>query len=219
MNNMEINARSPYLSWRAWTAMILGTILTGIGIGLMLIAGLGVSPLDAFFAGLAGKTGFTVGVVLMAISVVFVVIAWVLGAKSGIGTIVSFLGIGIFVDITMALFSGLHVSDWGLLFRSLWWLGGFGIFAVGVLGLFSSGLGASPYDQIVKAISVKFHISLGRSRLFFDAAAVIVALFLGGALGVGTVIMLLFIPLVLNKGVPIVHKVIHPPAAASETDS
>lgn len=212
MNNLSLPADSPYRLWRAWVAMVSGTILTGIGIGLMLVAGLGVSPLDAFFAGLAGRTGFTVGIVLMAISVVFVVVAWVLGARSGIGTIVSFIGIGIFVDLTMFAVSSIHVSDWTLVFRTAWWLGGFGIFTLGVLGLFTSGLGASPYDQVVKAISLRFNISLGRSRLFFDAAAVVFALLLGGALGVGTVIMLLLVPILLNKGVPIAHKFVHPPA-------
>lgn len=204
------SVRKPHRNARAWVANVAGTVLVGVGIGVMLLAGMGVSPLDAAFAGVARATGLTVGTVIIVASVVFVAVAWALRHPPGIGTVISFFGIGIAVDVTMMVLSPVGLADGALLVRVAGWAVGLAVFAVGVVLLIGSRLGASPYDQIVQAVAARLRISMGRSRLLFDVTALVVAFLLGGAWGVGTVVLLLTMPLVLNRALPVAHRVIHP---------
>lgn len=190
----------------AWIFMLLGTALIGLGIGSMIFSGFGVSPLDAFFASFSERFGLTTGSILIIFSLIFVIVAWILGTKPGVGTIVSFVGIGIFVDLAIFSLSEFFPSL-GFTTSIALWAASFPFFALGVVLLFSSGLGASPYDQIVLAVASRFSMSLGKSRIMFDFACIVLAfLILGLAASsfvhVGTVIILLAIPVFLNKGVP-----------------
>ena len=201
--------KSPVLPW---VFMLLGTVFIGLGIGAMIFSGLGVSPLDAFFASFSERFGLTTGSILIIFSLIFVAIAWVLGTKPGVGTIVSFIGIGLFVDLAIFVLSSL-VPTLNIVFSAALWGFSFSVFALGVVLLFSSGLGASPYDQIVLAVSSRFKMSLGRSRIMFDFSAIVLAfLILGLAassfIHVGTIIILLAVPLVLNKAVPVCKKML-----------
>jgi len=193
-----------------WIFMILGTIFAGFGIGGMIFAGVGASPLDAFFASFASRFGFTPGVVLIVFSFIFVAIAWILGTKPGIGTVFSFIGIGVFLDLALLFWTLLAVPSAFIISFTVW-IFSFLIFALGVVLLLSSTLGASPYDQIVKSVSSRFSISLGRSRLFFDFSFVVLAFLILGFsalsfVNIGTVLILLSMPLILNKWIPFFDK-------------
>lgn len=203
---------SPYRSARAWTAMIAGTATCGAGIAIMLDANLGVSPVDAVFAGTAQTANITVGTALMALSVVFVAVGWLLGARPSVGTAVSFIGIGVAVDVTAWALgaAGVDVTDAGWATRVGVWAAGFAVFAVGVLGLNVSRLGASPYDQLVRGISLRARWSLARARIAVDVAALIAALALGGSIGIGTALVLLGVPIVFALALNRADRWVHP---------
>lgn len=73
----------PWRSWKAWSSLLLGVALVGLGIGLMVEAGWGVSPLDAFFSGVSNQSDFSMGIVLAVFSVAMVLVAWLFGVKPG----------------------------------------------------------------------------------------------------------------------------------------
>ncbi len=176
---------------------------------MMLDAGLGMSPGDALFAGIAWKTGLTVGTVILLSSLVFIIVSWLLGLRPGIGTAVCFLAIGAVVDLTRLASNVVEPELWGLFPRILWWTLGLLIFSSGVIGLFAANLGASPYDQIVRSLSHRLHFSLGLARLLVDGIAITAAFILGGAWGVGTIVLLVTVPFILSFGVPPVSRYIH----------
>jgi uncharacterized membrane protein YczE len=198
----------PIRSWKCWAALAAGVAFVGIGIGFMIEAGLGVSPLDAFFSGAASQSGFSMGIVLGTFSVAMVLVAWMLGIRPAIGTLISALGIGVFIDLVhIALQPVMPAAPPIASLFALWFLG-LAIFCVGVLCLFASDLGASPYDQLTKAVAKVFRVSLGASRIILDGVALALAFLLGGAWGVGTLILLLTVPFVLNRALPLARRII-----------
>lgn len=205
-------AKSPWRMWQAWLSLALGVIFVGVGIGMMVEAGWGVSPLDAFFSGAAKQSGLTMGVILATLSILMVLVAWVFGIRPAIGTLVSALGIGVFVDIARMAAQPLMDSQPGVAVLIALWLAGLAIFCAGVLALFASELGASPYDQLTRALSKVLHVSLGLARIILDGAALLLAFLLGGSWGIGTLLLLLVVPVVLNRALPFARKIVHGPA-------
>lgn len=199
----------PYRSPRAWAALIIGTAFVGIGLGCMIDADFGVAPMDALFTALSRTSGLTVGVILFSASILMVLMSWALGLRPAIGTLISFVGIALLVDLTRGLGAILAVPDWPLGARVAWWILGLLLFSAGVLGLFSSDLGASPYDQLVRSISYRTGRSLGVSRIIVDSMALLAAIVLGGSWGIGTVVILLAVPFVLNRLLPLVKPHVH----------
>ena len=201
--------RVPYRSPRAWAALLVGTAFVGIGLGCMIDADFGVAPLDALFTGISRQSGLSVGVVLFCISVLMVLMSWALGLKPAIGTLVSFIGISLIVDLTRAVGDASGVDDWTLGARIAWWILGLLLFCSGVIGLFSSDLGASPYDQLVRSVAYRTGRSLGFARLVIDAMGLVAAVLLGGSWGFGTLVILIAVPIVLNRLLPLVKPHIH----------
>lgn len=199
----------PYRSPRAWASLLIGTLLVGVGLGFMIDAGYGVSPLDAFFTGVSLHSGWSVGVILFAFSALMVLLSWALGLTPTIGTLVTFVGIAILVDVTRLAGAAMGVPEWPASARVAWWILGLLLFCGGVLGVFSCDLGASPYDQLARAIAFRTGRSLGFGRIILDSISLLSAIVLGGSWGIGTVVILLVVPLVLNRVLPHVKPRIH----------
>ena len=174
----------------------------GIGLAMMIDAGFGVAPADAFFTGVSRTSGLTVGTVLFLVSIVMVIGSWALGIKPAIGSLVTFVGIAVVVDATRAVLALMGAPDWSMLARIPLWVGGLTLFCAGVMGIFGSNLGTSPYDQVVRAVALRTGRSLGFGRAIVDVLAFTGALLLGGSWGWGTVVILVTVPLALNLVLP-----------------
>lgn len=222
MTSPDPLARSPLRTPRAWAALLVGVVLVGIGLGFMIDADFGVAPADALFTALSRVSGLTVGTILVLASVLMVLMSWALGLRPAVGTLISFVGIAVVVDLTRVLTGALGAAEWLLGARIALWCAGLLCFCAGVMGIFSSDLGASPYDQVVRSIAYRTGISLGASRLVVDAIALIGAILLGGSWGVGTVVILIVVPIALNLALPHVkrhvhHDPVHDPRASARS--
>ena len=202
-------ARSPLRTPRAWAALLIGVVLVGVGLGMMIDGGFGVAPPDALFTALSRVSGLTVGTTLLLASILMVLMSWALGLKPAIGTLISFVGIAIVVDLTRLLLAAIDAPDWVVGWRIVLWIGGLILFCSGILGIFSSDLGASPYDQVVRSISFRTGRSLGFARLSVDAIALLSAIILGGSWGIGTVVILIAVPVALNRVLPHIKRHVH----------
>jgi uncharacterized membrane protein YczE len=197
---------------RAWLALVLGAVSLGSGLAWMLAAGWGVAPLDAFIAGTSELTGLTVGTVIIAVSLFFLVGSWFLGSRPGWGTLIAFVGVGAVVDLwNLVVFDllGWDPASWVIASRIGLWMVGFALFALGVIATLASDLGANPYDQIVKAAHERFGIALWMSRLAFDGVILVFAFLLGGAWGAGTIAILVLMPVAMGSVTPVVRRWVH----------
>lgn len=195
--------------WIAWPTLIIGVLLIGIGLGLMIDADLGVAPGDAFFTAVSRTSGLSVGVVLAMLSVLMVLVAWALGIRPALGTLISFLGIAVIVDLTRRVDEILGVAAWPLGGRIAWWILGLTLFCTGVAALFSADRGVSPYDLLTRAVAARTGRSLGVARLIVDAIALVGAIALGGSWGLGTVVILIALPVTLNFALPALRARLH----------
>ncbi len=209
MTTADPLARSPLRTPRAWAALLIGVVLVGVGLGMMIDGGFGVAPPDALFTALSRVSGLTVGTILLLVSVLMVLMSWALGLKPAIGTLISFVGIAVVVDLTRMLLAVVDAPEWVVGWRIVLWIVGLLFFCSGILGIFSSDLGASPYDQVVRSISFRTGRSLGFARLAVDAIALLTAIILGGSWGIGTVIILIAIPIALNRVLPHIKRHVH----------
>lgn len=80
------------LAWR-WLMLLSGIVVTGLGIGLYIGAGLGTGPRDGLMTGIAAR-GHALWLVRTVIEVTALALGWVLGGIVGIGTVLFALGIG-----------------------------------------------------------------------------------------------------------------------------
>lgn len=192
---------------RAWVSLVLGVIMVGSGVGLMLDGGLGVSPGDVLFSGLAHVTGWSVGLMVVASYLIFVLVTWPVGIRPGPGTLACIVLIGPSVDATRVLTSAIvDFSSWPMWALVAWWVLGLVVFTAGVVGLFAAQLGVSPYDQLTQAVHKLTRRSLGFARLVTDGTCFCVGVLLGGSWGVGTVVLLVCVPLALNRVLPAVRR-------------
>ncbi|MGA0065840.1 MAG: YczE/YyaS/YitT family protein [Candidatus Nanopelagicales bacterium] len=201
----------PLRNPRAWASLVIGVALVGIGLGFMIDADFGVAPADALFTALSRASGLTVGTILVLASILMVLMSWALGLRPAIGTLVSFVGIAVVVDLTRLLLGLVDAPEWSLAARIGLWIVGLLFFCSGVMGIFASDLGASPYDQVVRSIAYRTGRSLGASRLMVDVIAMLGAIVLGGSWGIGTVIILVAVPLALTLVLPRVRARLYPP--------
>ena len=145
----------------------------------------------------------TVGTALIAICAVLVLAAWRLGQNPGIGTLMSFVGIGLCVDATLvaidALSPGIDQGAWPV--RTGLWAVGAVLLALAASCLYASGLGASPYDLLVQSAS-RFGLGIPVARLLVDAFMIVIAWLIGGAWGAGTIGLLILVPILIRYLLP-----------------
>lgn len=193
---------------RAWISLILGLVLVGAGVGMMLDAGFGVSPGDVFFSGVAHITGLSVGTIMVISYFVMVAGTWPVGIRPGPGTLACILLIGPAVDVMRLVDTAIGVPTWGTAALVGWWITGMLVFAIGVVGLFGAHLGVSPYDQVTLAVAKVTGRTLGVARFITDGSFLIVGVLLGGSWGWGTVVLLVVLPVALNRVLPRARRLI-----------
>ncbi|MBU6244628.1 MAG: hypothetical protein KGP12_05370 [Actinomycetales bacterium] len=180
-----------------------GITSAGVGIALLLRSGFGITPVDAVVAGISSRTGVSVGTALIAVCAILVVASWRLGQTPGIGTLISFVCIGVCVDAALHLVdafgAGITLAPWQA--RACLWLVGACLLALAASCLYASGLGASPYDLFVQSAG-RFGLSIPVARLLMDAVMLLIAWLIGGAWGVGTVGLLVILPFLIRALLP-----------------
>ncbi|MDQ3396442.1 MAG: hypothetical protein M3511_01505 [Deinococcota bacterium] len=178
--------------WRRFFQLNLGLMTFGLGLALMLRAGIGLDPWSVFHEGVSVRTGLSFGRVTQLTGVALIVASYtVLRVKPGLGTVLNMLVVG----------------PWVNLFRSQTWLPSAESWALGtlqfmlgvaLLGL-ASGLyiaakfGAGPRDGFVLGLSLSFKRSIRLTRAATELGVLLTGFALGGPPGLGTVLFALTI--------------------------
>lgn len=169
-----------------WTIFFAGLFVLSYGVVLTIIADLGVSPWDVFHLGIANVTNMSVGlVVVITGAVIVLIVCYYLRKAPQIGTVLNMLFIGIFIDLIMNSFLMFTVNTWAESVLVLI-LGTF-LFGFGGGLYISSKAGAGPRDGLVLLLHVKKGWSIGLVRTLMELSALVIGLFLGGPVGLGTI--------------------------------
>ena len=172
----ELAARLPRL--------IVGLVLFGFGIAIMVIANLGLSPWEVLHQGISRRTGIPIGTVGIMTGVV-VLLLWIpLRERIGIGTMLNVLLIGIVVDLSLLVLPTTVEILW---LRWALMLGGTVIIAFGSGLYIGAGLGPGPRDGLMTGLARR-GINIGVARAGIEITVLVIGFFLGGTVGIGTVV-------------------------------
>ena len=164
--------------------LIFGLVLFGLGIAIMVMSGLGLSPWEVLHQGISQQTGIPIGTVGI-ITGLLVLLLWIpLRERIGLGTVLNVILIGLVIDAT------LFIVDYGgepLWVRTATMLGGVLLIGIGTAYYIGAGLGPGPRDGLMTGLARRGY-SIGPVRIGLELAVLIVGWLLGGTVGMGTVV-------------------------------
>ena len=164
--------------------LCFGLTLFGLGEGLLIVSLSGASPWSVLAQGISIKSGFSVGFITFIISI-SVLIFWIpLNQKPGIGTILNALIVALMIDICIKYFPSpenfLSQTLLGTIAVLLTGLGG-GIYLI-------ANLGAGPRDGLMVGLQIKTNLPIAAVRAAMEITVVCVGWYLGGTVGIGTLL-------------------------------
>ncbi|BCW52462.1 hypothetical protein [Arthrobacter sp. StoSoilB13] len=174
---------------RRITQLLIGLAMYGISLAMFIRAGLGLDPWDVFHQGLSEKTGFSIGVVVIAVSFL-VLLLWIpLRQMPGIGTLANAVLVGVFADLGLWL-----IPEFSHLGGQIAMLAG----AVILNGIASAcyigaRLGPGARDGLMTGLVRRTGWSVRLVRTGIEVVVLAVGFLLGGSVGVGTVVYALAI--------------------------
>ena len=165
------------------TLQLLGGLwLFGASVALLVRADLGLDPWDVLHQGISGKSGVSIGLVVIATSVL-VLALWVpLRQRPGIGTLANVVLVGLSLDATLAVLPAPTELPWQIALLIAGILGN----AVATGLYIGAGLGPGPRDGLMTGLAAR-GISIRIARTAIEVAVLALGWLLGGTVGLGTV--------------------------------
>lgn len=178
---------------RRLVQLYAGLVLYGVSMALMVRSRLGVMPWDVLHQGLSRQSGWSMGLVTIAVGAL-VLFAWVpLRQRPGLGTVSNVVVVGMALDAALAL---LPLPD-GFGVRAAFAVGGVLLNAVATASYIGVHLGPGPRDGLMTGVVSRTGGSVRLVRSAIEVVVVAVGFLLGGTVGLTTVLYALGIgPLV-----------------------
>ena len=182
--------------------LILGLILFAIGETLLITANQGVSPWTVLAQGISFQSNLSIGVTTFIVSI-FVLLLWYpLSQKPGLGTILNIILISIVIDLTIPILP-YPKSFLIQIIQS--------VLAVFVVGLGSgfyltANLGPGPRDGLMTGLQNLTNQPIALIRTILEVSAVGLGFYLGGIVGIGTILFAFGIGPTVSIGIFIVMK-------------
>jgi uncharacterized membrane protein YczE len=164
--------------------LVIGLMLYGVSMAMMVRGGLGLNPWDVFHAGLTTRAPMSFGEITIIVGAL-VLLLWIpLRQWPGLGTIANVFVIGVSVDAALSLIPTLTT----LAPRAALLVGG--VVLNGLAGglYIGSQLGPGPRDGLMTGFARRTGWSLRLVRTGIEVAVLVVGWFLGGTVGIGTIL-------------------------------
>jgi len=161
-----------------------GLMLFGLGEGLLIVSFSGASPWSVLAQGISLNINLSIGMITFLISV-FVLILWIpLGQKPGMATILNALIISLMIDLCIK-FVPTPSNYYNQLILAV-----VSVITVGIGGgiYLVSNLGAGPRDGLMIGLQKKTNLPIAAVRATLEVTVVSVGWYLGGTVGIGTLL-------------------------------
>ncbi len=164
--------------------LCFGLSLFGLGEGLLIVSFTGASPWSVLAQGISLNVNLSIGTITLLISIA-VLILWIpLGQKLGMGTIFNALIIAIMIDLCIKYVptpsNYIHQLLLAVISVIMVGIGG-GIYLV-------SNLGAGPRDGLMIGLQKLTNFPIAVVRATLEISVVSIGWYLGGTVGVGTLL-------------------------------
>jgi uncharacterized membrane protein YczE len=164
--------------------LCFGLVIFGLGEGLLIVSASGASPWSVLAQGLFLNIGFSIGLITIFISIVVLFLWYPLNQKPGIGTILNALIIGLMIDACIR-----YVPTPENYINQLL-LGAIAVVTVGIGGgiYLVANLGSGPRDGLMIGLQKKTNLPIAVVRAFLEITVMSIGWYLGGTVGVGTLL-------------------------------
>jgi uncharacterized membrane protein YczE len=182
--------------------LFLGLSLFAIGETLLITANQGVSPWTVLAQGISFQTNLSIGVTTFIVSLIVLILWYPLKQKPGLGTLLNIVLISIIIDLSAPILP----YPKSILFQIIQ-----SIIAVFIVGLGSgfyltANLGPGPRDGLMTGLQNLTNQPIALIRTILEVSAVGLGFYLGGIVGIGTVLFAFGIGPTVSIGIFIVIK-------------
>lgn len=182
--------------------MLLSVCIMGVCVSLLVMTSFGPDPCSALNYGMAELTGLSFGTYQACFNIIlFIFVFWCDRSLLGPGSFGNMILVGYAADFT-TWFVGrvLGITEIaGLTARIIVLLVVLIVFIIAAAVYMNSGLGTAPYDALVFLIHKKLCQKTGKKipfkavRISYDALVTVIAVLIGGEVGVMTVLMIVLL--------------------------
>ena len=183
--------------------LCFGLTLFGLGEGLLIVSFTGASPWSVLAQGISLNVNLSIGMITFLISI-GVLILWIpLGQKLGMGTIFNALIIALMIDICIKFVPTPSDYIYQLILATL------SVLIVGIGGgiYLVSNLGAGPRDGLMIGLQKKTNLPIAVVRATLEISVVSIGWYLGGTVGIGTLLFAFGIGPCVALGLFLVDKI------------
>ncbi|GAB3541875.1 membrane protein [Arthrobacter tecti] len=188
----------PFLLVRRIVQLLLGLFLYGFSIGMMIRAGIGVSPWDVLGQGVSLQSGIPFGLTTNLIGLA-VLLLWIpIRQKPGVGTILNVLLVGPSAEVALAVVP----QQTELWVQILLFTAGLLLLAVATGLYIGARMGPGPRDGLMTGINRRWGWAIWKVRTGIEVSVLALGWVLGGTVGVGTVAFALLVGPLVNITLP-----------------
>jgi uncharacterized membrane protein YczE len=190
----------PRAVWvRRIAQLLVGLFLYGIGLALMVRAGIGVAPWDVLSQGISVRTGIPFGLVTNIVGAL-VLLLWIpIRVRIGFGTVANVLLIGTSAQLGLTVIPQ-QTAPWlqGLIFA-----GGLVVVAVATGLYIGARLGPGPRDGLMTGLHRRMGWPIWIVRTGIEVIVLTAGWLLGGQFGIGTIAFALLIGPMVGVTLPL----------------
>jgi len=164
--------------------LCFGLTLFGLGEGLLIVSLTGASPWSVLAQGISLNVDFSIGTITFFISIGVLLFWMPLKQKPGIGTILNALIVALMIDVCINFVPPPenYISQILLAVVAILTVGlGGGIYLV-------ANLGPGPRDGLMIGLQQKTNLPIAAVRAFLEISVVAIGWYLGGTVGIGTLL-------------------------------
>ena len=183
--------------------LCFGLMLFGLGEGLLIVSFTGASPWSVLAQGISLNVNLSIGTITLLISIV-VLLLWIpLKQKPGMGTILNALIIAIMIDLCIKYVPTPSNYIYQLILAVI------SVIMVGIGGgiYLVSNLGAGPRDGLMIGLQKITNFPIAVVRATLEISVVSIGWYLGGTVGVGTLLFAFGIGPCVALGLFLVDKI------------
>lgn len=174
---------------RRFFVMLGGLLFIGCGLTLFKLSLMGNDPHTAMAISVGNRVGISFSLILIIINAMWFVLEIALARNLiGIGTFCNWVLVGIFADLWSSIITGIVTIPDNFAGRLFIMLIGILVLTFSCALYQTADLGIAPYDSISMLMADRLPIPYFWCRIITDSFCAIVAVMLGGIVGLGTLI-------------------------------
>jgi uncharacterized membrane protein YczE len=186
---LDVSMSPAFVLTRRIVQLLVGLFAYGIGISLMVQAGIGVAPWDVLTQGISHQTGLDFGLLTNIIGAV-VLLCWIpIRQRPGFGTLANVLLIGPSAQVGLWILP----KQTSIVFQLLFFAAGLLLVAIATGLYIGARMGPGPRDGLMTGIHARTGWKLWAIRTVIEVTVLLVGWAFGGNFGPGTIAFALLI--------------------------